>query len=181
MQPWGDGLAVHDRIRSMGAESEHYFAELDAVTVDECPLTLRLAQVLVIDDHRIGVRKVGHRPLAVGEVEAGVLPAHGARLQGNVSWRRDAGVTTHHELQRLARYAHEPDLAMFRLSAHHLEPAREQLDRFLHRTTEAYGFGLLGASGGRLDVRGVEHDGLDGRTGHRMLLRLSDLRAIAIA
>ena len=36
----------------MGAESKHYFSEFDAIAVNERPLPFRIAQVLVVDDHR---------------------------------------------------------------------------------------------------------------------------------
>src|SRR5215212_9510016 len=123
--------------RSVCVESQHHFAQLDAVAIGELALAVEVRQLLVVDYYRIGLRKIRHGPLSASVGEAGVLTANRARVERNVL-RRAPRVPAEDELRLLPLDANEPDLLVPLVTRDHLEVTRQELHDLVRRTDEAH-------------------------------------------
>src|SRR3954468_11947811 len=80
----GMGAASASGRGSMCVESQHDFAELDAVAVGELTLAVEVRQLLVVHYYRVGLRKIRDHPFSARVGESGVLTTYRARVQRHV-------------------------------------------------------------------------------------------------
>src|SRR5215218_1500358 len=72
--------------RSVCVESQHHFAQLDAVAIGQLTLSVEVRQLLVVHYYRVGLGKVRDHPLSARVREPSVLTTHRARVQRDVLW-----------------------------------------------------------------------------------------------
>src|SRR5687768_9478487 len=58
---------------SVCVESQHHFAQLDAVAIGQLTLSVEVRQLLVVHYYRVGLRKIRDHPLSARVREPGVL------------------------------------------------------------------------------------------------------------
>src|SRR5215207_4003847 len=116
----GEGAASVTGRSSVCVESQHDFAQLDAVAVGELTLAVEVREFLVVHYYRIGLGKIRHGPLSARVGQARVLAAHRARVERDVL-RRPSGIAAKDELRLLALHPHETDLLLARIARKHLE------------------------------------------------------------
>src|SRR5215207_7997922 len=71
----GKGAASASGLGSVCVESQHDFAQLDAVAIGELTLAIEVRQLLVVHYYRVGLGKIRYRPLSARVGQPRVLPA----------------------------------------------------------------------------------------------------------
>src|SRR5688572_5959757 len=107
----GVGAASASGPGSLCVESQHHFAQLDAVAIGQLTLSVEVRQLLVVHYYRVGPGKIRDHPLSARVRKPCVLATHRTRVQGDVL-RRRSGIPPQDQMRLLASYPNEADLLL---------------------------------------------------------------------